>query len=312
MRIVCVEPLGISQEHFEELKKEMASKGHVFEYYMDRNEDTEILASRMGEADIAVISNIPLPAAVLSRCPSLQYLSVAFTGLDHIDMDFCHEHHITVQNAAGYSTTAVSELAVGLMLDVLRRITSLDAATRQGQGRGTFLGRELRGKTVGVVGTGAIGTATIRLLLAFGCKVIAYNRSRHAEVEKMGVEYTDLDSLMKQSDIVTLHVPLNAETHHLISRERIAMMKPTAILVNTARGNVVDIPALAEALSSHSIAGAGIDVYEKEPPLASDHPLLTAPNCICVPHIGYASREAFDIRADIVFDHVRQYLDSIH
>ena len=312
MRIVCVEPLGISQEHFEELKKEMASKGHVFEYYMDRNEDTEILASRMGEADIAVISNIPLPAAVLSRCPSLQYLSVAFTGLDHIDMDFCREHHITVQYAAGYSTTAVSELAVGLMLDVLRRITSLDAATRQGQGRGAFLGRELRGKTVGVVGTGAIGTATIRLLLAFGCKVIAYNRSRHAEVEKMGVEYTDLDSLMKQSDIVTLHVPLNAETQHLISRERIAMMKPTAILVNTARGNVVDIPALAEALSSHSIAGAGIDVYEKEPPLASDHPLLTAPNCICVPHIGYASREAFDIRADIVFDHVRQYLDSIH
>lgn len=311
MKIVCVEPLGISQEHFEELKKEMASKGHVFEYYMDRNEDTEILASRMGEADIAVISNIPLPAAVLSRCPSLQYLSVAFTGLDHIDMDFCREHHITVQNAAGYSTTAVSELAVGLMLDVLRRITSLDTATRQGQGRGAFLGRELRGKTVGVVGTGAIGTATIHLLLAFGCKVIAYNRSRHAEVEKMGVEYTDLDSLMKQSDIVTLHVPLNAETHHLISRERIAMMKPTAILVNTARGNVVDIPALAEALSNHSIAGAGIDVYEKEPPLASDHPLLTAPNCICVPHIGYASREAFDIRADIVFDHVRQYLDSI-
>lgn len=312
MRIVCVEPLGISQEHFEELKKEMASKGHVFEYYMDRNEDTEILALRMGEADIAVISNIPLPAAVLSRCPSLQYLSVAFTGLDHIDMDFCREHHITVQNAAGYSTTAVSELAVGLMLDVLRRITSLDAATRQGQGRGAFLGCELRGKTVGVVGTGAIGTATIRLLLAFGCKVIAYNRSRHAEVEAMSVEYTDLDALMQQSDIVTLHVPLNAETHHLISRERIAMMKPTAILVNTARGNVVDIPALAEALSSHSIAGAGIDVYEKEPPLASDHPLLTAPNCICVPHIGYASREAFDIRADIVFDHVRQYLDSIH
>lgn len=311
MKIVCVEPLGISQEHFEELKKEMSSKGHVFEYYMDRNEDTEILASRMGEADIAVISNIPLPAAVLSRCPSLQYLSVAFTGLDHIDMDFCREHHITVQNAAGYSTTAVSELAVGLMLDVLRRITSLDAAIRQEQGRGAFLGRELRGKTVGVVGTGAIGTATIRLLLAFGCKVIAYNRSHHAEVEAMGVEYTDLDDLMQQSDIVTLHVPLNAETHHLISRERIAMMKPTAILVNTARGNVVDIPALAEALSSHSIAGAGIDVYEKEPPLPSGHPLLAAPNCVCVPHIGYASREAFDIRADIVFDHVRQYLDTI-
>ena len=311
MRIVCVEPLGISQEHFEELKKEMASKGHVFEYYMDRNEDTEILASRMGEADIAVISNIPLPAAVLSRCPSLQYLSVAFTGLDHIDMDFCREHHITVQNAAGYSTTAVSELAVGLMLDLLRRITSLDAATRQGGTRANFLGRELRGKTVGVVGTGAIGTATIRLLLAFGCNVLAYNRSHHKEVEDLGVRYTDLDTLMRSSDIVTLHVPLTPDTHHLISRERIALMKPNALLVNTARGNVVDIEALAQALRDGKIAGAGIDVYEKEPPLPQDHPLLGAPNCICVPHIGYASREAFDIRADIVFDHVRQYLATL-
>jgi D-3-phosphoglycerate dehydrogenase len=312
MKIVCVEPLGISREHFEELKSEMNSKGHEFEYYMDRKEDADTLVERMHQAEIAVISNIALPATVLSHCSELKYLSVAFTGLDHIDLAYCKEHQITVQNAAGYSTTAVSELAIGLMLDVMRRITDLDAATRQGESRGAFLGRELRGKTVGVVGTGAIGTATIRLLLAFGCKVIAYNRSRHTEVEQLGVEYTDLDALMQQSDIVTLHVPLNAETHHLISRERIAKMKPTAILINTARGNVVDIPALAEALSNHSIAGAGIDVYEKEPPLASDHPLLTAPNCICVPHIGYASREAFDIRADIVFDHVRQYLDSIH
>ena len=309
MRIVCVEPLGISREHFEELKQEMAADGHVFDYYLDRKEDAATLAARMAEADIAVISNIPLPAAVLGQCPKLKYLSVAFTGLDHIDLAYCREHHIEVQNAAGYSTTAVSELAVGLMLDVLRRVTSLDAAIRQGEGRGAFLGRELRGKTVGVVGTGAIGTATIRLLLAFGCKVMAYNRSRHADVEQMGVEYTDLDTLMQRSDIVTLHVPMTAETHHLISRERIAMMKPTAILINTARGNVVDIPALAEALKENRIAGAGIDVYEKEPPLPADHPLLSAPNCVCVPHIGYASREAFDIRADIVFDHVKQYLN---
>ncbi len=309
MKIVCVEPLGISQEHFEEIKHGLATEGHEFVYHMDRNEDATALVARMCDADIAVISNIPLPAAVLSQCPKLQYLSVAFTGLDHIDLAYCQEHHIEVQNAAGYSTTAVSELAVGLMLDVLRRVTSLDAAIRQGEGRGAFLGRELRGKTVGVVGTGAIGTATIRLLLAFGCKVMAYNRSRHADVEQMGVEYTDLYTLMQRSDIVTLHVPMTAETHHLISRERIAMMKPTAILINTARGNVVDIQALAEALKEHRIAGAGIDVYEKEPPLPTDHPLLSAPNCVCVPHIGYASREAFDIRADIVFDHVKQYLN---
>ncbi len=311
MNIVCVEPLGISREHFEELGNQFAALGHTFHYHLDRNEDPAVLAARMADAHIAVISNIPLPAAVLSQCPRLQYLSVAFTGLDHIDLAYCRQHNITVQNAAGYSTTAVSELAVGLMLDLLRRITSLDAATRQGGTRANFLGRELRGKTVGVVGTGAIGTATIRLLLAFGCNVLAYNRSHHKEVEDLGVRYTDLDTLMRSSDIVTLHVPLNADTHHLISRERIAMMKSTALLINTARGNVVDIDALAQALRNGEIAGAGIDVYEKEPPLQQDHPLLLAPNCICVPHIGYASREAFDIRADIVFDHVRQYLATL-
>lgn len=310
MNIVCVEPLGISQEHFENLKKEFASQGHTFQYYLDRKEDAPTLTERMNEADIAVISNIKLPADVLQQCTHLQYLSVAFTGLDHIDLAYCKSHNIAVQNAAGYSTTAVSELAVGMMLDLLRQITHFDGTIREGKGRGMFLGRELRGKTVGVVGTGAIGTATIRLLLAFGCRVLAYNRSEHADVVQLGIRYTDLDTLMRESDIVTLHVPMTDETYHLINRERLAMMKANAILVNTARGNVVDIPALAEALTAGTIAGAAIDVYEQEPPLPLDHPLLKAPNCICLPHIGYASREAFDIRADIVFDHVRNYLQK--
>lgn len=310
MNIVCVEPLGISQEHFEELKKEFASQGHAFAYYMDRKEDADTLAARMKDADIAVISNIKLPAEVMMQCPRLQYLSVAFTGLDHIDLAYCKEHSIAVQNAAGYSTAAVSELAIGLMLDVLRQITHFDGTIRKGEGRGTFLGRELKGKTVGVVGTGAIGTATIKLLLAFGCKVLAYNRSEHDDIKALGIRCSDLDTLMKESDIVTLHVPMTAETHHLISREKLSMMKPGAILINTARGNVVDIPALADALNEGRIAGAGIDVYETEPPLPAEHPLLNAKNCVCVPHIAYASREAFDIRADIVFDHVRNYLNK--
>ena len=310
MNITCVEPLGISQQTFEALKSEFAAQGHTFKYHMDRKEDAATMAARMTDADIVLVSNIKLPAEVLDQCPRLQYLSVAFTGLDHIDLDYCRQHHIAVQNAAGYSTVAVSELAIGLMLDVLRHITALDGTLRQGGSRGAFLGRELHGKTVGVVGTGAIGTATIRLLIAFGCRVLAYNRSEHAEVKAMGVKYTDLDTLLRESDIVTLHVPLNQETHHLVSREKIALMKPTAVLINTARGNVVDIDALANALKEGRLAGAGIDVYEQEPPLPTAHPLLDAPNCVCVPHIGYASREAFDIRADIIFDHVRNFLKS--
>jgi len=308
MNIVCVEPLGISQDLFERLRSEFSAAGHQFNYYMDRREDEPTLVERMHDADIAIISNIKLPASVMQACPKLKMLSVGFTGLDHIDLAYCKAHGIEVRNAAGYSTTAVSELAVGLMIDVLRKITELDGTIRQGGSRGTFLGRELKGKTVGVVGTGAIGTATIRLLLAFGCKVLAYNRSAHEEVQQLGAVYTDLDSLMRQSDIVTLHLPLNADTHHLISSERLAMMKPTAILINTARGNVVDIDALAAALKAHQIAGAALDVYEQEPPLPVAHPLCDAPNCVMVPHVGYASREAFDIRADIVMNNVRDYL----
>lgn len=275
---------------------------------MNRDERPETLVERMKESDIVVISNIKLPAEVINACPNLKMLSVAFTGLDHIDLACCKERGIEVRNAAGYSTTAVSELAIGLMLDVMRKITELDSATRHGGSRGMFLGRELKGKTVGVVGTGAIGTATIRLLLAFGCKVLAFSRTKRPEVVALGVEYCPLDTLMAESDIVTLHVPLNKETTHIIGQRQISLMKPTAILINTARGNVVDIVALSKALKENRIAGAGIDVYETEPPLPADHPLLDAPNCVVVPHIAYASREAFDIRADIVFDNVREFL----
>ena len=308
MKIICVEPLSISEEHFMRLRQEFAAQGHEFSYFMDRKEDEATLVDRMHDASIAVISNIKLPSTVLSKCTALKMISVAFTGLDHIDLAYCQEHGIVVRNAAGYSTTAVSELAVGLMLDVLRRVSSLSTTIRQGGTRGTFLGSELRGKTVGVVGTGAIGTATLRLLKAFGCHLLAYSRTHREEVEAMGVRYCDLDTLMRESDIVTLHVPLKGDTHHLIGARELALMKPTAILINTARGDVVDIDSLAQALCDGRLAGAGIDVYEKEPPLDPTHPLLTAPNCVAVPHIGYATREAFDIRAGIVFDNVRQFL----
>lgn len=308
MKIVAVESLGISVENFETLKNEFAEQGHEFKYYMDRREDPATLINRMQEADIVVVSNIPLHEEVLSKCGNLELLSVGFTGLDHIDLDYCKKHNIQVVNAAGYSTTAVSELTIALMLDLLRHITSLDGTIRQGQGRGTFLGHELRGKTVGLVGTGAIGTATARLLVAFGCRVLAFNRTCHLDAEALGVTYVDLPTLMRHSDIVSLHVPLTPETHHLISANMLALMKPTALLVNTARGNVVDITALTQTLKEGRIAGAAVDVYEQEPPLPSSHPLLQAPNCICVPHIGFATHEAFNIRAGIVFSTVKKHL----
>ncbi len=310
MNIVCVESLGISQARFEDLKSHYASMGHAFTYYMDRREDEDTLVERMHEADAAVISNIKLPAAVLSQCPKLRYLSVAFTGLDHIDLAYCKEHGITVQNAAGYSTTAVSELAVGMMLDLLRNIVTLNEKIRQGGSRGTFLGRELRGKTVGIVGTGAIGTATIHLLLAFGAKVIAWSRTERPEVKAMGVKYMPLETLLQQSDIVSLHVPLCDETRGLIGEKELSLMKPTALLVNTARGPVCDIAAVGKALVENRIAGAAFDVFEKEPPLPIDHLLLSTNRCLVTPHVAFATEESFAARADIVFGHIDDWLKA--
>ena len=311
MKIVAVEPLGISAQKAEEISVEFAGQGHEFVFYADRKEDEESLKVRMKDAEIALISNIPLRSSVLSACPKLKYIALAFTGMDHIDLKYCQEHGIKVQNASGYSTRAVAELAIGLMLDVFRKITWLDAQTRRLAGRGNFLGRELYGKTVGLVGTGAIGTYTARLLQAFGCRLLAYNLSEHAEIKEMGIPYVSLADLMRQSDIISLHLPLTEETHHLVSKEMLALCKPSAILVNTARGNVVDIDALAVALREGRLAGAGMDVYEKEPPLPENHPLLDAPNVVLVPHVGYATREAFDIRIEIELDHIRQYLKEM-
>ena len=308
MNIICVESLGIGRERFESLKAHYAAMGHNFTYYMDRREDEATLADRMRDADVAVISNIKLPATVLSQCPKLRYLSVAFTGLDHIDLAFCKEHNIKVQNAAGYSTTAVSELAVGMMLDLMRNIVTLNEKIRQGGSRGTFLGRELRGKTVGIVGTGAIGTATARLLVAFGAKVIAWSRTERPEVKAMGVEYMSLEDLLQQSDIVSLHVPLCDETRGLIGEKELALMKPTAMLINTARGPVCDIAAVGKALIESRIAGAAFDVFEQEPPLPIDHLLLSTNRCLVTPHVAFATEESFAARADIVFGHVDEWL----
>lgn len=300
MKIVAVEPIGISAERAQEIRQNLADKGHEFVWYADRKEDAATLVERMKDAEVVMISNIPLREEVLVQCPKLQFLNVAFTGLDHIDLGYCETHNILVKNASGYATEAVAELAVGLMIDVLRKITFLDGSIRQGGVRGAFLGRELRGKTVGIVGTGAIGIRTIELLKAFGCRVLAWSRTHKPEVLNLGVAYVTLEGLMRDSDIISLHVPLNDETKHLISKEMLSLCKPTAILVNTARGNVVDMEALADSLRNGKIAGAGIDVYEKEPPLPQDHPLLNAPNCVCVPHVGYATREAFDDRIEII------------
>lgn len=300
MKIVSVEPIGISENRAQEIAAELAKDNHEFICYRDRKEDAATLIERMKDAEVVIVSNIKIGADILSQCPKLKMLDVAFTGLDHIDLDYCQAHNIEVKNASGYATEGVAELAIGLMLDVYRHITALDADIRQGGTRNNFLGKELRGKRVGIVGTGAIGIRTALLLQCFGCEVVAWSRSQKADILAHNIPYVTLEELMSTCDIISLHVPLTKETHHLISRELLEKCKPTAVIINTARGNVVDIDALADLLKAGKLGGAGIDVYEKEPPLAENHPLFSAPNCVLVPHVGYATREAFDDRIGIV------------
>lgn len=310
MKIVAVEPIGISQERAKQLSEIYAQKGHQFVVYPDRKEDAPTLIERMQGAEIVIVSNIPLRKEVLQECKDLKFLNVAFTGLDHIDQEYCKENNILIRNASGYATTAVAELAVGLMLDVYRKITEFDQATRQLGTRNNILGRELRGKTVALIGTGAIGLATAKLLKAFGCKLIAYSRSERKEALELGIEYLSLEDAVKQADIISLHTPLTNETKNLISKEIIDLCKPSAIIINTARGGVIDNLALANALNEGRVAGAGIDVYEKEPPLEENHPLLSAKNTVLLPHVAYATRESFDIRIDIILNNLNQYINE--
>ena len=213
-----------------------------------------------------------------------------------------------MSNAAGYSTQAVTELVFGLVIAVLRHVLPCDGRTRTGGTKDGLPGFELYGKTFGIVGTGAIGSAVARIAKAFGCKVIAYNRSEKPELVAEGITFTDLDTVVQEADILSLHVPLTEETRHVIDAKRIDMMKDTAVLINTARGPVVDNEALAKALHAGKLRGAGIDVFEVEPPIPTDHPLCDAPRTVLTPHIAFASQEAFVTRAHIVMDNIVAFL----
>lgn len=310
MKIVAVEPIGITSIQAEQIRNQFLSLGHEFIYYSDRREDTSSLIERMHEVDIVIISNIPLNANILMQCKDLKMLSIAFTGLDHIDLDYCKKHNITVRNASGYATTAVCELTIGLILDVYRHITFLYAQTRKLQTRNNFLGRQIAGKTVGILGTGAIGTSVAFALQKLGCHIIVWNRSQNQELIDNNISYLPLEELLHISDIISIHLPLTKETYHLLDKSKLELCKNDAILINTARGNIVDIQVLADMLANGKLAGAGIDVFETEPPLPEDHPLLKAPNCVIVPHIGYATQEAFEHRIEIVLDNIFQWLQN--
>lgn len=305
MKIAVMEPLGVEQEKFMQIAREAVDDDVEIVCYDTRTTDVEELGRRGRDADIIAIGNLPFPREVLEKCENVKMLAVAFTGLDHVDLKYCEERGIKVQNCAGYATTAVAELTFGLLLDLCRNIGKCDTAARNGGTKAGLIGFELEGRTMGIVGTGAIGARVAKLAAAFGMDVIAYSRTPG---KVAGVRYVSLEELLAQADVVSLHVPLTEETRGMIGAEELALMKKTAVLVNTARGPVVDTKALADALNSGRIAGAAIDVFDKEPPLDADEPLINAKNTVVTPHVAFATDESMIKRAEIEFRNIAEFI----
>lgn len=304
MKIVLLESLAISENKLDEFRSKLEEKGHEFKAYDKRVEEDEKIIERAKGADVIIITNLPISKNVINSLQDLKMISVAFTGVDHIDLDACQENDIVVSNAPGYSTHSVAELAIGLMVNVMRNMNKCDVAVRNSKTRSGLIGNEIHGKTLGIIGTGSIGTRVAEIGKAFGCELIAYSRSESEKAKELGIKYVSIEELFEKSDIISLHVPHTPETEGMIDANLINKMKESAIFINTARGPIVDSQALATALNEEKIAGAGVDVFEMEPPIPEDHPLVNAKNTVLTPHVAFATPEAFAKRADIVLSNI--------
>lgn len=307
-KIVIMESLGISAEELAARKAPFEAQGHVFVDY-PKTTDPAKLVEEAKDADAMILANMPMPADVLRKCDKLKFIDVAFTGVDHVGLDAAKEKNIAVSNASGYSNEAVSELVIGTTLSLARNLRSVEDRCREGKDKTGLVGWEIKGKTVGIIGLGKIGTRTAELFHAFGATVLAQSRTHHDGIAEY-IEQVTQEELLRRSDIVVLHCPLNDSTRGMINAEKLAMMKPTALLVNVARGPVVVEKDLAAALENGVIAGAAIDVFDKEPPLDTASPILHAPNCLVTPHVAFATQQSMSLRAEIVFDNLAKWMEG--
>ena len=273
----------------------------------------EEIPDRIADADIVLCNKTKLDRISLKGAKNLKYIGLFATGYNNIDTDYCKEQGIAVCNAPSYSTDAVAQLTFAMILELANRVRDYRALVDKGD---WIKSRsfscfpiplmELKNKTLGIVGFGSIGSKAAEIALAFGMKVLAFNRSPKAAE---GVRFTDLKTLLQSSDIVSLHCPLNKDSEKLINAETIALMKDGAYLINTARGAIVDENAAAEALNSGKLAGMGTDVLQNEP-MREDCPLYKAKNCVITPHIAWAGLETRERLMGIVEDNIAAFLDG--
>lgn len=307
MKISLIDPLMVDNEIIEKHKEKIDGLGHEFQYFNQSAKDDDEIIERLKDSQVAIITNNKFSKKVIDNT-NLKLIDVAFTGFNHVDMAACEENDIIVENASGYSDDSVAELVIGLTIAVMRKFDQNNKNIFEDESF-NLLGQIIKGNTVGIIGTGKIGTRVVEIFKAFGANILAFNRSEKDQVKNLGAKYVSLEELLKNSDIVSIHLPQNDETIGFIGKDQLDLMKDKAILINCARGPIVDNTYLAKLLNEDKLR-AGIDVFDMEPPLDKDYPLRNAKNVLLTNHVGFFTEEAMKIRCEIVFDNLYKFLDG--
>ncbi len=301
MKIVILEPLETDISPF--LNNDILNNHEVISYKIKSTKKDELI-KRIDNADIVISDNTILSEEILSKDKNLKALFIAFSGLDHIDLKYCKEKNIDVFNASGYSSDAVAQLTLMFILMALRKFNELSYKNK-------VIGNELTNLKIGLIGMGNIGKEVLSLLSIFkNLTIYYYSLSRHYDIEKENVIYKNKEDLLKEADIISLHIPLNGNTINFLDEKEFFLMKKGVILINTARGKIVSKKVLIKSLDNKKVSLYLSDVFEKEPPLDDNYDLLKYKNVITTPHIGFYTKEAMKKRAKIIFGKLYKYLKN--
>ncbi len=271
---------------------------------------------RIGDAEIILTNKVLLTKEILMQTPSVKYIGVIATGYNVVDITAAKELGITVTNVPAYSTASVAQLVFAFILELCHHVGEHNREVHSGTWTNSvdfsfwnYPLLELSGKTLGIIGFGAIGQATANIAIAFGMKVLFFNRTKKPELETDIIKSAELEEVLSKSDFISLHCPLTDETKELINKNTIAKMRDGAFIINTSRGSVLDEQDVAEALNSGKLAGVGVDVVSIEP-IRGDNPLLKAKNCIITPHFAWAAKEARTRLMDTLTANIKAFVDS--
>jgi glycerate dehydrogenase len=277
-------------------------------------DDEKEILKRIGDADAIYTNKTPLSRKTIESAPNLKFIGVLATGYNVVDINAAKDKGIPVCNVPSYGTAAVAQFAIALLLEICHHVAHHSDQVFKGRWENSqdfcfwdYPLIELDGKTMGIIGFGRIGQATGKIAQALGMKVLAYDKNANPELESETCKYTDLDTLLKESDVISLHCPLFPETEGIINKDTIAKMKDGVIIINNSRGPLIVEEDLADALNSGKVYAAGLDVVSVEP-IKGDNPLLKAKNCIITPHISWAPKESRQRLMDIAVDNLRQFI----